>query len=352
MKRARSVLIIILTSSALACATLWYVVRTDVTPETRTLRLATDALTLLPHTHEASDTILDSGHGIVVFSKPLTVEESLWITDMRVIVRNAPRSIIHHLHVERVLPEFADTPSAGSFLTAGQDTEDQFGFPAPAGIFLSAGTDIQIEVMMHNPIPPLGEGGVYKDVVFEVELTGVPEGGNRFLPVFFNLIVLADEQADTKEATFTVPPQTENFVRTSAMNPPHARGYYVFPNNGWIVHMGAHLHAWEGGESIQVFRNNELLRTYTSFLENRSVPWSWRTNVGPFFTRVQRGDVISIEATYDNLSDVPRTGAMGMLGFYYIQDSTIRKQQGYELSWYVKSVFYPLFDTLGIHLTS
>jgi hypothetical protein len=83
--------------------------------------------------------------------------------------------------------------------------------------------------------------------------------------------------------------------------------------------MGAHIHAWEGGEKLDVFLNENPL---TTFIPKKvsSDPEVWRTL--PYIQSVdlKQGDVLTSTATYSNPYDVPITGAMGMTAFFIHYD--------------------------------
>jgi|GEM_PF-6579066 len=198
--------------------------REDVPPEHIILETPVLA-TLLPHAHTHADKVSDTNHGIVIFSEPIEVSETMWVTDIRLSVENAPQSVIHHLHIEIVKPEFEQVPSRGSILNAGQDTAELFHFPEPTGIRLQAGTRIQIEVMLHNPTPPLGEGDVYHDVVVHAELSGVPDHTERWVPIIFDFLKLTDATDELEPTTFTVPANTKHYVRTYENNPQNSLAY-------------------------------------------------------------------------------------------------------------------------------
>jgi hypothetical protein len=166
--------------------------------------------------------------------------------------------------------------------------------------------------------------------------------------LFFDFLKLSDAAPEEDTTTFSVPPAARSYVRTSDMNEEGVFGTHVFSGDGWIVHMGAHLHAWEGGKKVDVFLNGKLLTRYRSFLADRRVPWSWRTNVGPFYARVHRGDVLTISATYENTEDEPIRGAMGMLGVFFVQDRFSLEAPLYQFVWRARSVAYPALQAFGV----
>jgi len=91
---------------------------------------------------------------------------------------------------------------------------------------------------------------------------------------------------------------------------------YIFPQDGTIIHMGGHLHPWEGGESLAVYLNDQSLKEFQPEQISEE-PWSWRTAHSLTSIQVQQGDVVSITANYSNSGAVPILGAMGIVGIFF-----------------------------------
>jgi hypothetical protein len=79
------------------------------------------------------------------------------------------------------------------------------------------------------------------------------------------------------------------------------------------------LHAWDGGKFIDVFLNDTALVRLKSAHSDQD-QWSWRSPRFLPFLRVAKGDILSIAATYTNLSSKPLVSVMGILGFYFAPD--------------------------------
>jgi hypothetical protein len=270
----------------------------------------------------------------------------MWVTEFSLHITNAPQDTIHHLYLYKVT-EHGRIPLA----TLGQDTLTSFRFPPPTGIFLAKGTQIMLEGLLHNAIPPEGEGGIYKDVSVTVTLSGVPQNAGRNRPIIFGLLTLSDATSTPlgKEVTFTIPAYTSTYVRTSAMSAPGAgQPSYTFMTDGWIVHMGGHTHGWQGGRKIDAVLNGNIVTAYTSWPEDPKKPWSWKTSAGASYIRVHAGDVLTLSATYTNPSAEPIIGAMGLLGFFFVPDQFSLTNQIQDVSWSIKSFLYPLLERVGI----
>lgn len=303
---------------------------------------------LLPHAHTGADKVGDLHHGIAAHSAAVKVPETMWVAEAVVRVENAPREVIHHLRLLRLNEDGTES----NLLTVGQDSMEVFRFPAPAGILLSEGDEIMVDAVLHNPVPPLGEGGIYDEVSVGVELRGVRDGEGRHLPVNFALIRVTDSAVeDGGDSTFTVPAGAESFARKSEQNPKGARGHlYAFAHDGWIVHMGAHLHSWEGGERIDAYLNGEPepAWSFRSRHTDADAPWRVATDAGPSLIPFSAGDFVTISATYSNQGREPVTGAMGMLGIYYVVDDGTASSPWPEARFQAARVAYALLDAMGL----
>ncbi len=306
---------------------------------------------LAPHTHTESDKVSDHYHGIVVRSEPFTVPETMWVTEFRVDVENAPVGVVHHLDLVRLKEDGTRNRSYHSLLSFGQETPNVMRFPAPSGMRLTKGEKIGIEAVIHNATPPAGEGGTYENVSASVTLRHVPEGEGRSVPLYFSLPRVTDSvDEDDDDSTFTVPPKSEHVTVHSEDNPESASGaIHLFERDGWILVMGGHLHSWQGGERVDAFINGKQVRSFTSHLQDPAVSWSWYTPGGFTFIPVEAGDVFSVSATYSNQSEKPIVGAMGMVGIFYTKEPFSLTPPFHELWWHVCSAFFSLLSRFGIY---
>ncbi len=278
--------------------------------------------TLAPHTHSSLDSILDGGHGEVVQleNEGFVINEDTWVTGFRWEIENAPIETLHHFILTRQDKPALLCPNGFSdkeeILTVGSDTlANEFHFPPSYGIFLPKGTPLGLEAIMHNPLPPFGPGGTYKEVRVKVTLF-IGEKEQTYTPVQRVRLSLEDPACTPRSSTFDVPAQSTSFVKK--MDSPISK--YTFKTAATILLMGAHTHAWEGGERVSVYLNEELLHEFVPKRKN-SDPWSWATPATFSSIRVRAGDTIRITATYSNAHDQPLLNdAMGMIMIAFAPD--------------------------------
>jgi hypothetical protein len=318
---------------------------------TLTLTVETQSLpALVPHLHGPSDTVSDVHHGVVVTSLPVVVPEDIWVTEIVVKTENAPWNIIHHMDVNRLDKDGSINRLRHHIFTYGQDTPGNIHFPAPAGIFLAKGQKIGIEATLHNPIPPLGEGGIYKDVIVTVEFRGVPDGQDRYVPINFHFPRVTDSiDPNDDDSMFTVPAHADHQVFYSKDNPPSSDGEkHIFDADGWIIHMGAHMHAWQGGERVDAYINGKEIKTYYSKLTDPEIPWSWQTGGRMVLIRVKKDDVLTLSTTYSNPGNEDVQGAMAMMGIFYTRDAFSLSTPLYEWRWGFEHFLYRALEYIGI----
>lgn len=309
--------------------------------------------TLLPHTHEAADKVSDEYHGVNVASLPVEIPETMWVTEIAVEPANAPQGVIHHLHLVRVLPNGTRDPLKSSVFSAGQDSVPIVHIPSPAGILFQKGEQVAINAVLHNPIPPLGEGGIYKDVSISVRISGVRDGEGRHLPVQFDLPRVTDSiKIGDDDSVFRVPEGSEPYTRFSTDNPPGSmRPFHRFTSDGWIVKIGAHTHASEGGRRVDAYLNGTRVRTLVAKLLDPDVPWAYQTEVKTALIHVAAGDILSVSATYENPYDAPIEGAMGMIGIYHVADDAFSLHPPlHHILWSIEGWYLTVKDAIAASL--
>jgi len=283
-------------------------------------RLKTTHLPILePHGHTIeTDSVTDEGHGATLLSPVVHIPEDMWVVRMSIRVNNAPRSTLHHSALWRLdekhpICEF-DPPMRQIILSAG-DIAEGVEFPAPYAIFLKKGTPVVLQTMVHNPLLPLGPGGRYRDVYGEIALEiERPAESARSRPLeFFDLAL---EDSPCTDSTFIVPSATSSFIRKPWSSNPYDRSRYVFSKPGTVVIVGAHTHAWAGGRSVTVLRNNAPLVMIAPALSTTE-SWSWISPRLYPMLDIAVGDMLSIEAAYENVGSSALRGAMGMAGVYF-----------------------------------
>jgi hypothetical protein len=176
--------------------------------------------------------------------------------------------------------------------------------------------------MLHNPLPPFGPGGVYRDI--SVELTLHATSQESLKPLDYTMIGLGEsfcsgDERDKNIATFSVPANVEHFVKKDGTH--DGTGHYAFPVAGTILYMHGHFHPWMGGENVQVFMNNAFVTTFLPERMNDEA-WSWTVPEQYVNVPVKKGDVLSLQATYSNPNSETLPGAMGILGFFFAPDQS------------------------------
>lgn len=293
--------------------------------DTSELIITTETVPILyPHEHKVDNSVFDLGHHTVT-NKIITISKDTWITGFEFVLENAPQEVLHHAGIFILNKPNRICPNAlygEEVYPVSSETNTPIVFSESYGVFLAEGTQLGVEVMYHNPLPPFGAGEIYKNVSSAIVMN-VQKSDPAIIkkPLEYYRIHLDDipcPGAASKEA-FTVPAETNNFVKTSDLNNALDPSSYTFSRSGTIAHTHVHLHPWEGGKKLDVFLNDKLV---TSFIPVRtsSDPWDWNTPHQQTSIRVKSGDVLSISATYSNPNPVPIKGAMGMFGFYFLPD--------------------------------
>lgn len=271
------------------------------------------------HGHETSrgDSLQSKGHVEGVLSKEYVFDTPLWVTGMEIVTKNAPQNVVHHMHL--LTQDIPDVycPKMGTLLMdVGQDAIPFANYPKGYGLYIPAGQKLLVNAALHNPDPPLGTGDDYHNVSVGFTLRIDRFGSLKQLkPVALHIASLADRDL-CNATTFTVPPRTTHYEKRSKTSDGST---IVVKRSGTIVAMGAHIHAWEGGESLTVYKNGEWVTTFIPHKTNED-PVVWQTD--PYYekVRVETGDTLTISSTYSNPYDVPVTGAMGMAAFFIHYD--------------------------------
>ena len=290
------------------------------------LSLASDPIPdLHPHEHTERDTVDSAGHGVPLHAQEIVTTEDLWVRGVRIAVKNAPRVTLHHLNV-MVFPAVSAADAAGAFLqfnapygiSVGQDIDETLLLSKPYATYIPKGSRIVLSGMMHNPEPPKGPGGDYADVSISVDLLGIDfrkTEAKRVQPLFLSLI----DRKSPYQDSFEVPARSLHYTRFADTPEDVGRATYVFPTDGMLVELGAHLHAWEGGEKVEAYLNGNVIHTFVPRHAGME-PWDFATDRTTLMLRVKKGDVLSLSATYSNDHDEPLLGAMGILGGSFAPD--------------------------------
>ena len=299
---------------------------TDVT------RLATKLITietahiatLAPHQHASRDAVSDPGHHEEVFSTDFIVQEDFSITDVAFDILNAPQAIVHHAALVSYScgDSACTTRVSRELFRYGQDTMHYSHGVFPVGYMvpLHKGEHLLLSLAVHNPAAPLGTGSTYHDIFGRIELQENSVRARGALPVKFVHLFAEDEcnrNSRDEIATFTVPAHARHYVYAGCGAKIHAST--TFPSAGTIVHMGAHLHGWQGGKEVIVEKNGKPFKIFSTAVSPDDAH-RYDTPYTQVPVHVAAGDTLSVKAVYDNPHDVPLRGAMGMFGFYITQE--------------------------------
>lgn len=273
------------------------------------------------HIHESDDSPDDIGHHELSRSLPFIAPYDLWITGIDWQVENAPRETLHHLALFRMDERNRACPNRNGqeVLVSGQDSMFNPSLRLPIGhaFYISKGTPLVLFAAMHNPLPPLGPGGEFDDVFVRTIVHTVPaENEKGFLPVTTRILYLDETGCDLafSPETFTVPAQTQNYRYsgpTEGANPARTTFYAT----STILYMGAHLHGWQGGKTVSVYKNAQHFDTFATVRLEDSA-YLFKTPHYPMRHMLVPGDTIAIEALYENPHTSPIRGAMGFLALY------------------------------------
>ncbi len=279
---------------------------------------------LRPHDHEQGDSMNDVGHHVKVYSKPITLSTDTWVTSLTVRIINAPPAVIHHgILLDARIPyaSCGNVEPSGRFLHFGQDNiaTPALVFPPGYALFIPKGHPIILDVMLHNPLPPIGPGGEYKNV--SVELT-LHTSATPLIPLTYYDLYYDDIPCKEKNpggtSTFVVPPHVHNMIFTSAQQIGNPGDLFV-THSGHIMYTGGHLHGWSGGTSVDIIKNGSLLETFmTTRVPND--PYLFMTPHHGVNWRIQKGDVISVQTTYSNTGSRSIPDAMGYVGMWIAWD--------------------------------
>ena len=276
--------------------------------------------TVSPHEHSSGDAVSDPGHHEEVVSTDFVVDEDFAVTDVAFEILHAPAAIVHHAAL--VSYSCADTACTNrvsrELFRYGQDTMHyaKGSFPSGYMVPLHKGEHLKLSLAVHNPAPPLGSGDTYHEVYGRIVLQENAVRAKGAKPVrFVHLYVedLCSRNADDDVGTFTIPAHVRGYVYTGCG--PQKNASITFASSGTIVHMGGHLHGWQGGKDLIVEKNGTLFRTFST-TASPDDHFRFDTTFTQVPVHVSAGDTLSLRAVYDNSFNTPIRGVMGMLGFY------------------------------------
>lgn len=333
-----TVLLVLVLGSGLAMCIPWVTEYDSSGQDLRrgnTLTILTKPISQLPpHTHEsdksAVDSVYSAGHGVLVGSDTVEVPFDMWVTGISAISGSAPRSVIHHLILyKKGYPNPLCVNRDEEVYVVGADTKPETHFTAPYGVFLKKGTNIYLSGMVHNPLPPRGEGGTYKDVSVGYRLTYERDLSKRTQPLMFYRLFLSDtphcinpRETVSKDADiFTVPVSTTQFKKEVEAGNKKDQARYTFTTSGYLLVAGGHLHPEDGGEEVRLYKNGSLLTTFIP-VKLPDHPWSWVTLPKSVGIHIMPGDTLSIGATYSNKNPFPIQDSMAQVVLFMVPEDT------------------------------
>lgn len=288
-----------------------------------TIVFTTKAVPILaPHEHDSHiNTVNEIGHGVEVLSPIFTPEEDVWVTGFDYETVNAPSLVLHHAMLSNATSSriwCSDKPDSRFFtiITEDQMHDPHVRFPPGYALRIPAGTPVLLYAMFHNAQPPMGSGETYTDVYGKITLHVRAASDEPFKELTYYAPHLADDACLPNDYgyLFSIPANVTNYHVTGSNSKKHSE-LASFERPVTIKYWGAHVHGWQGGKSLIVKKNDEIIQTFATQPAN-SNPYEFITPYGPTDVRLNAGDTLSLEAVYDNLTDEPQVGAMGILYMY------------------------------------
>jgi hypothetical protein len=291
--------------------------------DTMLIEITTPAIPDLDeHEHSEGDSPADSGHHVDARSSPYIVPEDMWITGADYEVVNAPAITLHHMILVRSDKTNLACPNYNyrEIFMAGQDSMSNPHVRLPIGyaLFLEKGTPLALQAAMHNPQPPVGPGGEYKNVSLRVTLHAEPvSSGKKFTEVERRTMLIDENgcRGEKRRAEFSVPSNSTGYRVVQEVIDPYNPAQIRFDATSTIVYLSSHIHAWQHGKKVLVFKNG---KPYIELVPQKSKkdPYLYVMPRYATSTEVFPGDTFSIEAIYDNPDDVPLRGAMAFFNIY------------------------------------
>jgi len=266
--------------------------------------------------------VTDLGHGIILNSETIITERDMWIVGMQYEMVGAPALTLHHAMLYQLDVADLECPNEGPriLMSVSQDQAhtQQAQFAEGYAVFIPKGAPLILNAMIHNPEPPLGPGDTYENVSLKVIFTLAPETTKPLTPVTFHLLRLSDGHCGQNSYSFRVPPKRVGytFSATDDLNDP-ANLRITKPSR--IVYWGAHVHGWEGAQVLNVKKNGEIVEAFPTTISNDD-PYRYDTPHGNRDIPLMAGDVISLEAVYNNETEKVVRGAMGQLGLFIAEE--------------------------------
>ena len=284
---------------------------------------------LAPHRHGPNDSVTDTWHHETLAARQVLAPRDMYVTGIHFNFENAPTSTIHHMSLTDVsrrnetCPNYPTGAELFSF-SADRLYENEIRFPEGYALRIPKGTPLSMYIMVHNPEPPIGPGGTYRDVYTRVQLIESDQGPATLKLVHPYLLHLDDVpcsygKADGSEGViFTLPARTMGYhFSGKGQSDPAASKLFTRPAT--LINLTGHLHEHQDAKELIVRKNDQILYVF------RPTPVTNDPYFSPLYRasstfHVEAGDRVWLTAVYDNPSSVPIHGAMGAAGFYYTEE--------------------------------
>jgi hypothetical protein len=283
---------------------------------------------LEPHEHGPEDSVSDEWHHQIISTPVIPAPRDLYVTGIHYELANAPTSTVHHMSLtdtsrkNLTCPNFPTGAELFSY-SADRMYDNDISLPDGYALLIPKGTPLEMYLMLHNPEPPVGPGGTYKDVYTRVrflETSADPHSLKLVTPYLLHLddVPCAYGKADGSEGViFSVPARRLGYTYSGkGIDDPAAAKR--FETGATLVDLTGHLHAHQGGRELIVHRNEDILHIFRP--ATSTDPY-----VAPLYRatstfHVNAGDTVWLSAVYDNPTEFTTRGAMGAVGFYYVAD--------------------------------
>lgn len=286
--------------------------------------LETDTIDVLsPHGHVVGvDAMGDDGHHVGVTSQKTITTKDMWVKGIRYEIQGAPGFTLHHGTIFDLNKRDLECPSESPrpLVSVSQDQQhvSEAHFAEGYGVFIPKGTPLILDAMFHNPSAPVGPGETYTDVSLSIDLILADKDVEQLKPLEYHLLRLSDTPCTGLSHSFSVPPQSNAYVFTGTSEENDASRLAI-KKPSRILYWGGHLHGWEGGKSLTVRKNDEVVESFET-RKDPDVAYRYNTPHGNRDVLLQAGDEISIEAVYENTTDSVVRQAMGHLGLYIAEE--------------------------------
>lgn len=283
-----------------------------------------------PHSHKEGEP--DTPHAKWHANEGLFVVPSdMWITAIVPRIDDASHEILHHATlykeggVNPLCPR-AESPYREIFSVSLNSATQAVYFPSAYALPLYKGDRLYLEVMTHNPAPPLGPGIKTPQARVGIEMRGIAMERAEKLPLEFVRLKIDDTPCAEpyRHEAFRVASNTPSAVTGDRFfGNATSSASYRFPADGTMVGLGANVWPIKGGRAMHALLNGEKIADIPAVHHDPAIPWAWNIPLKQdFLFSIKKGDIISAEAVYENPHPYDIPDASGMLAFFFAQATT------------------------------